>query len=685
MKNRFGVLMAAFAILSVWPFFVRAEWAATFVAPVRSTMPLRIDLPDNLDLMKITTLAVELDGIDITALLELEGTDLVFLPVEPFSAGEHAVRLFDVSDPENIITKAEWSFAINTGAGTGATGPDGPTAEDIAATEAAMVKVNFRADTLTELSYRAIEKNLSNAPDRLILGGAGDISGDLSAGNWRMSSRVNYLLQSEKELSLTGERLDIGEYDITVDYAGENIKGGVIFGHQDIGQQSLLMNGFYRRGASARIGLADERISAQGFSFGTSSVSGVENLSGLNNARDRLVGGLATVKPFSSSIDALAVTGLYYDGKGAGIGDGILETNPVAEGEGWSAVVEKGFSNQRLKLRGEYARTFYDQDGIAGAAPKQESDGVSMSAEARVFEEPPLMFGQSVDLVIGGGYDRIGTYFQSLANTGIAADRDAYSAYSRFNWGAMSANLKYVYETNNVDNLAALATDRLQNLEADVNYSFAQQTDGLAWLGTPNIYVSGLIADMGRQDTPAGYLGPETNNVTTSLTIGGGSNYGSWFWGASHSYSSFNDRTNGSSDTVNNATSFNIGWTASERFAVNGNVQFNVFKDRDVGTTSYTTNVGADLSAALLPEVLNLNLDYNLNLATGSGVLPDTQLLNGEIEWTFLQPQADNVGLALAVGGSMENINGNANSSDDETAYQGFLVLRLKVPFDYSN
>jgi hypothetical protein len=680
-----GITSAIFVaiLLTIVASPAKADWQAGFVAPSSPSAALKIDLPDDIDILTLTTLAVELDTVDITALLTLDGTDFIFMPVVPLTNGAHTVRLFNIEDPDNPIELSTWEFSIAQGQDVSGNGSAPPSESDIAKAEAILTSGNLRADTLTEASYRFAEKNLTSAGERAMIAGAGDLGADIQAGNLHFRSRGNYFLQTDKDLSLTGNTLDLGEYELNLDYQGDDISVGASLGHHDIGEQSLIMNGFYRRGASLRLGDAAGHVQAKAFSFGTESLSGGENITGLNDTGERIVGGSLSVQPFSTEPGALKITGIFYDGKGAGIGDGIMTTDPVADGRGWGVVAEKSFADQRISLRGEYAHSTYDQDGSAGTAPTEGSDAVSVSLNLRPFAEAPVWLGDAADISLGASYDRLGTYFQSIANSGVAADREAYTVHGALNWGKASNNFQYVYETNNVDDLDAVATDYLHNLSFSTNYTMDPIEGGLDWLGTPNFYISGFIADAGRKDTPTGYLGPDTNNLTKSVTLGGNTSYGNWSWGLSHTVSSYEDFTNTSSDTLNNGTAFNINWTDFDRYSVGGAVQFNVFEDLDEDTSNYGTNFMVDMSAEILEDVLNLNVDYNLNLSAGSGDQPDTHLVNGEVEWTFLKPEPNNPGVAVALGGSMESSNGNADSSDDETVYQVFLVFRVKAPFVY--
>ncbi len=660
-----------------------ANREANFIPPNSSTSVLQISISKSEEALTFENFEVEVDGIDVTSTVMAEGNTLSYQPVEPFTVGSHVVRLLE-SDNSEIYEIGRWTFEIS-GATGDAQSRTLPSETQIAAAEKALKSTYFRMDTLTELSQRLVDREGQNEPDRTIASGAGDANAGLETKRIRVSSHANYLLQSDRNLALTGNILDLGEYDVAVEYNGNTAKGAVNLGHHDAGINSLLMSNFYRRGASVRLGTQDDRVSAQGFAFGTESLAGISNFTGLTSSNERLAGGSVSVKPFSTVPGALSVTGTYYRGTGNTSGVGVSDFDPAATGSGWGLVITKGFDEQRTRLRGEYAWTSYDADGDSGAADDNESDALRLYLDRRVFAVPPIILGNSFDISVGAGYDRIGAYFASLANPGMAADRNAVSAYGNLNWGSFSSDLRLLHETNNVDGLSALPTDRLISGTVDLSYNFDPQTGDRAWLGTPYISLNGYAAGLDRLKTPAGYAGAGTDNLSTSLSVGGGASYDDWYWGLTQSLSTFEDHTNQSSDTVSYLSGVNAGWTVSPHLNLDGGLQFGGFTDKDTNQTGYTTNLNFAMSNQVVPDVLDWNLDYNLNLLSGSGDTPVSHVVNSEIEWTFLQPRPNHAGLALAVRGSMENVNGNADNTQDGTEYQVFVVLRIKAPFDFGN
>jgi hypothetical protein len=676
MNLKYFLYIAAFSAVFVSS-PAQADWDASFVSPSGPKAPMRIDFPADMDLMTMITLGVELDGTDITAMLSLDGEDFVYTPVQPLEAGEHTVRLVVLGDVAE--DKGSWNFTVG-GTASGEPVQGGmPSAAQIARAESWLRSGSLEVDTLTEVSDRTFDDDLGgDRPKSTIISGAGDISAQISSKNWAVKARANYLLQSDHSLALTGNTVDLGEYDITADYSGDTLKGGVTLGHHGIDVNTNLFSNFYRRGASVRLGSADERLTAQGFAFRPESLSGARDFTGLNDNEDRLEGGTASFKPFSTDAGALKVTGVYYDGRGGDGGTGTAVSARSSTGSGWGALIEKSFKQERIKLRGEYSHALFDIDGGGGTADEDEGDAISLSVEARPFDSVVLL-GRAADIVLGARYDRIDTFFESLANQGQAADRNAWLAYGNLYWGALSGNLQFQHETNNVDDLIGAPTDRMRNASLNLSYSFDQQT----WLGTPYLNFSGFVADLDRMETAVGYTGNNTNSVSDSTTLGGGSNYGAWYWSASHTLSQFEDYTNTSNDTVNNYTSLGAGWVINERFDINGGVSFGVIRDEDAADTTYDTNFNLGVNAVLIPRTLDLNLDYNLNLASGSGDSPDRQVVNSEVEYTIFEPSRNRPGLALAVRGSMEDENGNSNGTNDETEYLVFTVLRVKAPFNF--
>ncbi len=656
----------------IWYQPANADIEANFSPPSSGTSNLRIDLPDDLDFLVLTTLGVELDGVDITSYMSLDGMDFVFTPVTPLEKDSHILRLVQFQDDGSVVEQAKWEFEITVGE-----------ANEPVSNEQSALESYLRSDNLVELSYRAFQHlEEDTAPKRMIASGGGDIATGVNSGNWGMNFRSNYLLQSDKNFAQTENIFDVGEYSLDLNYGNELINGGVKVGHHDTGLESQLINDFYQRGISAKIGSANSRLEAQGFAFSPEALSGADNITGLNDATDRVQGIAASFKPFSSDYNALKITTMLYEGKGADGGIGTSGEDIITEGSGWAGVLEKGFDTLNANLRMEYSQSKFDADGDL-AAEEEDGDAWSVEYDARLFEESPQWLGENADITWGVSHERISTYFESLANQNSVSDREATSLKSNLYWGAFATNLLAIYETNNVDGLESMPTDALATFEANFSYGFDEQTGDLDWLGTPYLTLSTFIADMSRKKTPANYSGGDTNNNTEVISFGGGSNYDQWYWSSEYSYQQFEDYTNASSDTVNHILGFDSGWTISDTWEVNGGIELSNYRDETTNNNFYDTNFRFGSDSELIEDQLDFNFDYNLNLASGSDDRPDEHYLSGELEWKLTQAQVNRPNISFVTKGSMEDKIGNSSSTTDEKVYQVFVQLRITSA--YSN
>ncbi|MTI08985.1 hypothetical protein [Curvivirga aplysinae] len=650
-----------------------AEIQANFTPPATATSNLRIDLPDDMDFLVLTKLGVELDGIDITSVLSLDGMDFVYTPLEPLSNGPHELRLVKLEDDGSYIEEASWSFDITGGAQVASTDTT---------SEADALENYLRTDNLVELSYRAFQHlDESSSPKRTIVSGGGDLATGIRSGKWDANFRGNYLLQSDKNFAQTENVFDLGEYNLDVNYSGDTANTSLKLGHHDTGLSSHLISDFYQRGLSVKVGSTNSRIEAQGFAFNPDALAGADNVTGLNDKSERVQGLSASIKPFSSDYNAFKITTMLYEGKGGEDGIGTSGEDIVTEGAGWGAVAEKSFETLSANLRFEYNETKFDQDGDL-AAEEQDGDAWSIGYDARLFEDGPIWLGDTADITWGFDHEEISTYFESLANQGAASDRKATNLFSNLYWGAVSSNLRASYETNNVDGLHNMPTDELVTVEAGLSYGFEEQKDDLAWLGTPYVTMTAFVADMSRKETPDNYTGADTNNNTESISFGGGSNYDEWYWSSDYSYQQFEDYTNTSSDTVNHLLAWNAGWSVSSSWEVTGGVEVSNFRNETTNNNFYDTAFRFGSQSELIQDQLDLNLDYNLNLASGSDDRPDEYYISGELEWNLIQSQANRPEVSFVTKGSMEDKIGKSSSTTtDEKVYQVFLQLRIKQSY----
>lgn len=679
MKSRLRYL-AFFISLPIYSSPLWADdWQADLsIHPVAGQL-FKVDLPDDLDMLTLTRLVVEVNGIDVTAFLSFENGDFFYSPPEPLPPGIYTVRLVMLNPDGSSDQLATWNF---TQAGEIALVDSIlPNSQEITAAEQWLRSGSYSSNNTLEASYRVNDHNLVDAPNRMQLSGAGVSMAEFQGDNWQVNAQGNYLLQSERSLSLTGEHIDIGEYSIVARHQGEQLHTGMNLGHHSLGLDSLLFSPQQRRGLSFQAGDSNNRLETQFFALRPDAIVGSRHFTGVNQHRSRLQGFSAKVKPFSEGQDALAVTAMYYDGEGSTSGLGISEADTINKGSGWGLMLEKSYWQGRLNILGEHAHSRFDPDISSHDNLKENSDAWRVRFDVRPFSNLSWA-NQPADISVGAEYQRVDTFFASLANPGLAADRDMASVFSDFYWGRLSANLQLTHETNNVDKLPGMPTDRLHSFAWNGNYAFDQQTGATAWLGSPYLQLSGFVAKLDRDKTPEGYQGFDTDNMAKSITVGGGSSYKHWYWSNTYTHADFDDKSGIGNDTGSRFVSLAAGWQVHERLSLSSNVQYGVFDSKAEDQRSYNTNLNMGVYSILVSDKLDFSLNYNLNLASGDNDLPDRHLVNAQLGWTLLKASQSKPGVAIAIRGSMENNHGKSlyTTGHESDRYQIFAILRVSAP-----
>jgi hypothetical protein len=125
-------------------------WKPEFVAPqagaAAQTAPLRIRVA-NIPADVPQRLAVELDGIDVSSLAALDGSDIVITPAQPIAFGRHTLRLVEYTPDGGIVERGRWNFELRE--------------------SAAFREAHLQANVTLNASQRLADHNVTSAPGRL--------------------------------------------------------------------------------------------------------------------------------------------------------------------------------------------------------------------------------------------------------------------------------------------------------------------------------------------------------------------------------------------------------------------------------------------------------------------------------------------------------------------------------------
>ena len=619
-------------------------------------------IPDEVAAGAAVELAVELDEFDVTALLQVEGGRLLLDPPEPLAAGIHQLRLVEYGSDGSIIERGAWNFEVRDGE--------------------ALQELSASANTSVDLLYRFAGNDLIDPPDNFTAQGAGDARARIADGDWSIDADANYFLNSQQDQTIDGKRLDIGEYLFSGNYEAPTDLN-VRLGHQDIGADNLIMSDFYRRGLSVTLAQPGGNLSVTAFALRSEPILGVDNFTGVADSENRVQGVMVTARPIESLSENVEVSGTFYEGETRAVGNATGFFGEDSSGSGASLAVDTLWLDQRLRLRGELALTRFDFDD-SGDLPADDDLAYSLLASYALIPGGNSD-GEYVSWDVGVEHKRVGTFFASVANPFVVTDRETTLAFTNAVWGEVSMQAQAGYETSNVEELNVLPTDRTYFATFDASYSPVMEPDedgSYGWLGQPTFGLALNFNDGKQIDIPAAFVGLGGDYQVRSATVSASSFYDFWSWSLSQSVNSFEDRSGATGDTMNYLTDLGLQFQPDESLTIGPYAQLSIFRDNATADDLDSVNIGLDIAADLIPEVLTSSINGSLNLTDSMGHSPDSYFVGGEVLWNAIPAEVNRPGVALAVTGSYQHTD-DADFFVADDIVQVFGKVKLSLPLAY--
>jgi hypothetical protein len=622
-----------------------------------------ITIPDSVAAGATVQLAVELDEFDVTALMQLEGGRLLLDPPEPLAPGLHQLRLVEYGGDGSITERGAWSFEVRDGE--------------------SLREVSAAANTSVDLMYRFAGNDLIDPPDSFTAQGAGDARGRIADDNWSVDAEANYFLNSQQDQTIDGKRLDIGEYLFGGSYDAESTDLSVRLGHQDIGADNLIMSDFYRRGLTVTLAQPEENLSVTAFALRSEPALGIDNFTGLADSENRVQGVMVSARPIESLSENVEITGTFYEGETDAIGNGTGQFGEDSSGAGGSLALDTLWLDRRLRLRGEVALSHFDFDD-SGDLPADNDFAYSLLASYALIPGG-ASDGDYLSWDVGVEHKRIGTFFASVANPFVVTDRQTTSAFTNFVWENLSMQAQAGYETSNVEELDALPTDRTYFGTFNANYTPVMEPDedgSYGWLGQPTFGLSLNFNDGKQIDKPAAFAALGGDYQVRSATVSASSFHDFWSWTLSQSVNSFEDRSGATGDTMNYLTDLGLQFQPDQSLTIGPYAQLSIFRDNATTDDLDSVNLGLDIAADLIPEVLTSTLNGSLNLTDSVGHSPDSYFVGGEVLWNAIPAEVNRPGVALAVTGSYQHTD-DADFFIADDIVQVFGKVKLTLPLAY--
>ncbi len=628
-----------------------ASDTALIISPSES---FHVSLPEIFQSISNQHLVIELDQINITELVELSGNSLTYQPTLALEPGIHHLIATNDETGEMI---AHWQLEVSLGDS---------------------VESSFSADTQIIASQRIAEKNIGDpAPDKFHGQANTQVSFSRVTSQWQIDGAFDLYYDSVEENRFSERAIDNGEFLMSVanQYAEAHI------GHQIIGNGSFVMDNFSRRGVSVAGNIDSMASKVAGFSLSSNEIYGFGGGLGIGDSRQRVDGVYFESSPLSEQPEALTLSGTWLEGEVSLADEFIVQ--PTINGGGsvsqsWSLAGESLLLDDRLHMSAEYARSEFDLDRSDSFEAEQD-DAYKLALNYSDITENEIAWS------IGLAKQQVGTFFQSIANQGLATDKSII----QFSGSLQSENAiaEFSSETHqdNVESIKSLPTieTQLNNLALSWSPVLAYQD---SWLGAPSFSLVLSEQDQVETRTPVGLTSSVANEVF-SWQVSSNFAYEVNSWGINLSNTDFVDQTGFQNDNNTIGLSVFSSLVFEERATLSASIGLDQIDDLVVGTSSKSMNYALQAYVAIIPDELNLSFDYahNKNQTSDLLISGSNTTINFALLWTVQEQAVNQFGIELGLTSSHNDFDDKLMSINSLESNQTFVTVTATLPSRLGN
>lgn len=674
MKTKTGVIK--FYSLVCWSLLAAITSSTAAAEPLTLTQdeakgyragkdPIRIAVGNDMPKDLIPYLRFEIDSIDVTDFIVKEPRSFTFTPQEPLTGGIHELRVVAVLPNGTIEETAVWKFEVR------------------ASVKYRVAEVNKKANLV--LMQRLATNLPDPQPSATQAQGVVEFSSTHANGGWTLTSKANALYNSQVSQNPSGESVEVPDYQVKADWTRKSL----VLGQQVISPGSLVLNEFSRRGISYSQQSEHNRLALTGFATRTAEVTGSSHITGLDDANNLASGVILSGHPFKDKPQALDVSLVYLDSRGAT--QGSAQVNDVSTGAGGNAhavIVDSYHGNNTWQVRGEYAATAYDFDGLNTGYAAQTDNAYTALINYDTSRDTSGKDRQGRNWTFGIQRQRIGPWFFSQGNTNLTPDRDMTQMNGGYQGKEFGFNGLVSFGEDNVvgDNtlpITALNAAMLGAVYTPMQKSAEQQNaagenkpGGI--FQNPSFSATLQHNHMNMRYSPAVFTGDKVNMTHQEATLAVTSAGTDWNWTLSHALIQQNDLNS----TANNSQTVSAGLDAS--FTLNQKAALAPVLQQSV--TRYTST-GVETQNSLAGATLNLSpaknwattLSYTVNRARATDGTMDTttQIAQALLQFTPTRAGAGKFGVSYFTTASYQE-----SQSIDETtgSYQLFVGASIAWP-----
>lgn len=623
--------------------------------------PLVIIIPRSFTKEKMQNVVIELDSVDISEMVQISNGEMVYLPLQAMLLESHELRITEFTDDGNINELGVWHFNVRM--------------------SELFEEYSISADTQINSNYRVSEKNSdSSLPDRFQANANSQVGFKIKNGNWHAEGQfdLNYTSVSENRPS----HRTIENSDFLIRMGNQFVDAKI--GHQNIGQSSLIMDNFRRRGVSIEGKMPSINSTLTGFSLSSIDLSGFGHGFGISDSQQRINGYSFSTNPISSSPKLFNVSTTWISGRGNDGNNFIIDFDdfqdpnaitPASEkGSAWTISTDSLLLNDKLRIRAEYAETefnFNPLDDLNSEKDSAENVLVTYSDHTQ----------NTISWNAGLNYKRIGTYFKSLANRGLPSDKKLSKLFAGIQWNTVGIQLSGEEQTDNLEEIEQLPETVTHLNSINLNWS-PQLESNKKLLGTPNFAFGYNKQKQRQKNIPIDYFFPEADNQMANWQASGSFNYETNNWGITFMNTSFTDKSGVQNNSDTDSLNVFANFTFDEIGSLSTSIQFDHSQDEVTKLTSTGVTYSIQSMFTLIPYKLDGSADFILNKNETNDLLTrgENLAINLALNWHVREATPNQFGLEFALGGTYNNFEDRILNSYSTEMYQINLTATITFP-----
>lgn len=622
-------------------------------------------LPAGLEASLINQLTLEFDNIDVTALTTKKQHKLIYQPLIPLANGKHELRLVHFAKNGSVTELGYWQVEVQQ--------------------TAFFREAQLQGQLNVGLSHRvAASENVNNglSPDSAIQAN-GQYAAVLATQNWRTQANASVAYTDDANLSLTGREADIPSFFIS------STSGNVALNMGDhvVAATDLLSDGYQRRGISSSVALPGLHSAVEFYSASANQRIGIDGGLGLSDSENRMNGARWQYQPLNTSLAHIVLSSGFISGKANAADFATMDTqniygSTVNEGEAWNVIFDGLFFEKQMRIRVENAQSSYDFDGLNSGFDAQDDKATS----ALVLFNAATKHTKPIDFSMGVEKQHIGTWFKSIANRFLPADKEFLRTFvnassDKWNWNASIAD-----ENNNLDNNSDYAQTFTRQWVLGGGFQEYEEPKAgsiFNFLGKPAVNWYATAVEMEDEYTPTGYLANDLS--TRSANINTVFSHNTWNWSVALNRDTLNDHTNWQPQSRTRSLMLNTSMQLSKHYylALGWQLQETHFIADDVNTQRQLYSL--ETRAEFIPDRLSANISIGVNQNNALedpyyAMRDESTFFSGDLTWRVKKPKANRLGLDLSLAVQRNEFSDLINTINDNDGYQVFIKINTVLP-----